>query len=698
MAAALRETFRRWAVGLLARRRGEVRANQDLRHLAEIGRLAGVFAVTMLLPIAFLAFLALSSIRSEELSLDADLQARGDSIIAQLEQELQGTFGRFEAAVSDRIRRGESPVTDMAELSPFLKATFKFQDDGELVGLYELPKEVARAGPSAGWQRAVQVARAREVADPAAGVDAWRSARFATVDPARIGEAMLGEARSLQAAGRADEANELLSELISEHATDRDERGFRIGDLAMLELARNRASRGDTDAMATLLQERVELLLREPWTIGREAEPAVVREGLRLLERRAAPEWLASVRARLNERQDQLYWAELVQDEIELLYTRLPVPNEFRYPFGARADSPAVWAIIRTDAGFYAFGFSVQLLLDELSAKVAQTSALDTELEASLHPGADNVPGSEPEHSIASAQLGPWLPLLTLSVQPKDPAGLVRSKNRRRSVRIAIVLTAVFVSVVGALWVARMIAWEVENARQRADFAANVSHELRSPITQIRLKGEALQLGLVDPGEDMDQHFAAIVRESERLSRLVDNVLDFAAIERGAKRYQLRPDDLVAVVVASVEAARPSLEGLGMRVVLEVADDLPRLPLDRDAIGQVLTNLLSNAAKYAADGKHVAVRVEHGDDAAVLQVEDRGIGIAVDELPRVFDDFFRSTDPKVRRTKGTGIGLAIVRYIVEAHGGTITVESQVGRGSTFTIVLPLEEPGHEETP
>src|SRR5262245_34284785 len=127
---ALRDTARRWAVSLLARRRGEVRANQDLRHLTEVGRLAGVFAVTMLLPIAFLAFLALSSIRSEELSLDADLQARGDSTINQLEQELKGIFGRFEAAVEDRIQRGESPITNMNELSPFLRATFKFQDDG----------------------------------------------------------------------------------------------------------------------------------------------------------------------------------------------------------------------------------------------------------------------------------------------------------------------------------------------------------------------------------------------------------------------------------------------------------------------------------------------------------------------------------------------------------------------------------------
>jgi two-component system phosphate regulon sensor histidine kinase PhoR len=237
-----------------------------------------------------------------------------------------------------------------------------------------------------------------------------------------------------------------------------------------------------------------------------------------------------------------------------------------------------------------------------------------------------------------------------------------------------------------------MIAWEVENARQRADFAANVSHELRSPLTQIRLKAEALQLGLVDEGEDMEQHFDAIVRESERLSRLVDNVLDFAAIERGAKRYQLRADDLTAVVWAQVEAARANLADRGIELELDVPDDLPPLWLDREAMGQVLTNLLSNAAKYGAEGGWVGVRIVHQDHGVELSVSDRGIGIAREELPRVFNDFFRSTDPNVRKRKGTGIGLAIVRYIVEAHGGTITVDSTPGQGATFTVTLPLEPP------
>jgi signal transduction histidine kinase len=682
----LRDQLRRWAVRLLARRRGEVRAMQDLRHLQEVLRFAGVFAVLMLLPTIFLAWQALSSVRSEELSLDADLQARARAMTSTIEGELEGIFLRFEAATLERLRRGESPTSNLGELSPYLRAAFRFDATGELAAPFDLPTPDLAPEPSAAWRSAARTARGLERDDPAEAVQAWRAAQQATTQPALVAEALLGEARSLASAGRNEEADERLADLYSDYAGIRGRRGFRMGDLALLERAEIRLARDEDDVARSILEGLVDQLLAAQWTIGREGEAAVVRMALERLQKLSDPDWLARARSRLNERYTQLLWSENVVDELELVYSRIP-ESEFRY-LGARIDSPGVWGIVRAGDSFYAFSFSVQALYDDLLASVARTDELEADLSARLYLPSEEVP----DEALSVRGLGPWLPVVTLSVEPSDPEALALSKNRRRTMRVAVVLTAVFVSVVGAFWVARLIAWEVEAARQRADFAANVSHELRSPITQIRLKGEALQLGLVDPGDDMQQHFDAIVREAERLSRLVDNVLDFAAIERGAKRYHPRPDDLNTVVYLQVEAARSSMAERDIELVLELPEDLPPLWIDREAMGQVLTNLLSNAAKYGADGKWVRVRVEQVDDSVELSVADRGMGIAEDELHRVFDDFFRSGDPAVRKRKGTGIGLAIVRYIVEAHGGTIRVDSAPGQGATFTITLPLEPP------
>lgn len=663
---------------------------QDVRQLAEVARLSGVFALTMLAPIAFLAILSLSSIRSEELAFDADLRARGRATTAQAYGELAGIFSRFETAAAERIRRGESPMSGLGELSPHLRAAFRFDDDGALAAPFALPADGDPPVVSLGWLRASAGARALEADAPLEAAAAWRAAREGPREPWAVGESLLGEARALERAGRAADAEQILTrDVFGDHGNDRDLRGFRFGDLARLEIARIRMRRGDDEVARAVLVDLVDLLLAQnaPWTIGEEGEPAVVRDALAQLEGHADADWLARSRSRLNELHAQLYWAELVRDEIELVYSRIP-DGEIRY-VGARMDSPAVWALVRAGDNTYAFSFAVGALFDDLYARVAERNALDKDLVANLYYRPDQY---VPDSALSSRGLGPWLPGVTLSVEPKDAVALAATKSRRGKVRVAIVFTAVFVAIVGALWIARIIAWEVETARQRADFAANVSHELRSPITQIRLKGEALQLGLVDPGDDMQQHFDAIVREAERLSRLVDNVLDFAAIERGAKRYHPRPDDLRAVVVASVDAARAALEQAQMEVECDLQDDLPQVWIDREAIGQVLTNLLSNALKYGADGRWVRVRLHEVGHQVELSVADRGIGIALDEVPRVFDDFFRSTDPAVRRTKGTGIGLAIVRYIVEAHGGTIAVESAPRRGARFVIHLPLDPP------
>ena len=614
------------------------------------------------------------------------IRARATTKSIQL--ELDGVFRRFEQAALTRLRNRESVSDDLAELSVHLRAAYRFDNDGVLLAPFELPEVALPAPPPAAWRNAAREARALQAEQPRAAVEAWR--RLFRSNPRRdlMAEARLGEAHAAFRARNLDRAKRAVTDLLVDFAEVRTRHGLRMGDVAQFWSIRIEEERGaDPDSVRSSLEDLAdELLDKRQWQVGRlTGDPSMVQALLRELQDRSTPTWMGSARKRFNERYAQLLWTSEVAQELDNVSYRVAEEGQFRYT-GARAESPGVWAVVRQGEDIYAFSFAVQDLLRDLHAEVAEQTDAERDLMARLYFEGDEVPAT----AMAERSLGVQLPTVRLVVLPSDPVGLASRKRRRRTLRIGVVITAVFVSVMGAWLVGRMIAWEVEGARQRADFAANVSHELRSPITQIRLKGEALQLGLVDPGPDMESHFSAIVRESERLSRLVDNVLDFAAIERGAKRYQLRRDDIVPIVISAVESARSIFDERNLDVMLEVPDDLPPVWLDREAMGQVMTNLLSNAAKYGGEGKLVHVEVRSLPDSVQIRVKDQGVGIDPRELPQVFDDFFRSQDPAVRRRKGTGIGLAIVRYIVEAHRGTIRAESRPGHGATFIIDLPLE--------
>lgn len=656
--------------------------------LTESFRFTGIFALLMILPTVFLAWQALSSVRSEELALDIDLTERARATTKSIVLELDGVFERFERRALERLRNRESVSDDLAELSTHLRAAYRFDNDGVLLAPFDLSEKPLPDPPPAVWRSAARDARLLQARRPNTAADAWQDLYRSNPRRDLMAEALLGEAHAAMEAGSLDRAKRAVTDMLVDFADVRSRHGLRMGDVAQFWSIRIEERRGaDADSVRGSLEDLAdELLDKRQWQVGRlTGDPSMVQALLRELQSRSTPTWMGSARKRFNERYAQLLWTSEVAEELDNVSFRVPEEGQFKY-LGARADSPGVWAVVREGEDIYAFSFAVQDLLRDLHVEVAEEMDAERDLMARLYFEGDEVPAT----AMSDRTLGEQLPSVRLAVLPSDPAGLAARKQWRRTVRIGVVVTAVFVSVMGAGLVGRMIAYEVEGARQRADFAANVSHELRSPITQIRLKGEALQLGLVDPGADMEDHFSAIVREAERLSRLVDNVLDFAAIERGAKRYQLRPDDIVPIVITAVESARSIFTERNMDVVLDVPDDLPPVWLDRDAMGQVMTNLLSNAAKYGGEGKPVYVQVESLAESVRIQVRDEGVGIVADELPKVFDDFFRSQDPAVRRRKGTGIGLAIVRYIVEAHGGTIRAESPPGHGATFIIDLPLE--------
>ncbi len=223
----------------------------------------------------------------------------------------------------------------------------------------------------------------------------------------------------------------------------------------------------------------------------------------------------------------------------------------------------------------------------------------------------------------------------------------------------------------------------------KSDFIANVSHELKTPLSLIRMFGELLASGRTKGAESSREYAEIITRESERLSHLIDNVLDFARIERGKVAYEFKVGDLAEVLSRGLDVYRYRLDREGMKLEVDIEPDLPPVRLDENAMTLLLLNLVDNAVKYASDGKRLHVSLARRGADVLLRVEDAGPGIPADERERIFERFYRSRGVRGRPVRGSGIGLALVKHIAEAHGGMVEVESTEGAGSTFTVSLPV---------
>ncbi len=294
---------------------------------------------------------------------------------------------------------------------------------------------------------------------------------------------------------------------------------------------------------------------------------------------------------------------------------------------------------------------------------------------------------------IVSVPLGGTLPGWRLALY-QPPGAFPRNAVRRQVVLFSAVfglLLLVIAAGLGATY--RLVRRETEMADLKADFVANVSHDLKTPLALIRMFGETLEMGRVAGEAARQEYYRVITRESERLSRLLDNVLDFSRIERGRRTYVLAPAAVSPIVHETLESFAYVLAKQDFSVEVEVAPDLPAVSLDAEAMGQALANLVDNAIKYSGDRRVLRVKAALRDGHLAVTVADEGLGIPPEEQERIFEKFYRIGRSETQGRRGSGVGLALVRHIVEAHGGRVTVESQPGRGSRFTLWLPLRADG-----
>ena len=230
---------------------------------------------------------------------------------------------------------------------------------------------------------------------------------------------------------------------------------------------------------------------------------------------------------------------------------------------------------------------------------------------------------------------------------------------------------------------------EARLAQAKANFVSNVSHELKTPLSLLSLFSEILELGRVNNEEKKTEYYRIIRHESLRLNKIIDNILDFSKIEAGRKTYEFAHGDMAEVIENVLSSYRYQINNAGFDVQTNIQPDLPPVLMDRDAMAQAISNLVDNAIKYSGAVKQLSIKTETRGSDLSIEIADHGIGIPRAEQAKVFEKFYRVGNGLVHDVKGSGLGLSLVKHIIEAHKGAISVESDAGKGSRFTILLPL---------
>jgi two-component system phosphate regulon sensor histidine kinase PhoR len=259
---------------------------------------------------------------------------------------------------------------------------------------------------------------------------------------------------------------------------------------------------------------------------------------------------------------------------------------------------------------------------------------------------------------------------------------------------LSLLIVTTLILIGGIVFALRAASRAMKLSEMKSDFVSNVSHELRTPLASIRVFGEFLRLGRVNESKKVEEYGDYIERESRRLTQLINNILDFSKIESGQKTYEFAPADIRQVIDDTLKTFQVRFEQNGFAIHLEApAEPLPPARFDADSISQALINLLDNAVKYSGDSRQINVKLGREANFLTIAVIDHGIGIESEDQEKIFDKFYRVCTGLVHDVKGSGLGLAIVKHIIEAHNGRLKVESEPGRGSTFTVFLPLDPVG-----
>ena len=280
----------------------------------------------------------------------------------------------------------------------------------------------------------------------------------------------------------------------------------------------------------------------------------------------------------------------------------------------------------------------------------------------------------------------PW----AVRIYQTAPNTAQKEFNLRRNIYISLAAVVIAALLFGGVLAIKSTAKELKLAKLKSEFVATVSHEFRTPLTSIRYLADLLQRGRVGKEERKQKYYESITHESERLSRLIENILDFSKIEAGMKEYEFEETDVAEMCGDVVSRFQEQADPQEFTIESDIPDEMPNILADKEALPRALFNLLDNAVKYSGDCRQIQFRTWAEQNHIFFKVKDQGIGIPRDDQDKVFEKFYRAGDIPNSTIKGSGIGLTIVSHIVEAHGGEVILESELGKGTEVTIQLPID--------
>jgi len=623
-----------------------------------------LLVAAVLIPTAGVLWFMGIAVRNERLTVRHKLQETYQAQLSEAADHLDRIWADRAAALADAAA-GRSAAECFAELvrsGQCDSAVVRDTDGADCYPSVCPTTATAERAVAYEWRRAHRLEF--ENADPAAAAETYAAIAAATDDANTAARALQARARCLVKAGGKPEALDLLTSVAGNetYADARDEQGRLIVPnlhLLLLQLsadpddARYRDSaealtRRVSDYGPPLLtsQQRVFLMRRLQEVVGGPPLPMLDAEEL-------AAEYLAT-------------------------NPEAAPPDEL-----SPTALPGVWRLASTDCGVTALYGEERLLAeagDLLAKEIATADVLPL-----LPDGGP--PTEEPFITIpARGRLPGWR--LALYLKGEDP--FAEAAARQTTVYVWTGLIVVGAVALVALIVGRYVLVQIKLTALKNSFVATVTHELKTPLASMRVLVDTLLDGRQHDERQVGEYLQLVARENARLSRLIDNFLTFSRMERGKVAFELVPIHLHAVINEAAETFRERCSSCECRFDVDVEEDLPPIVGDPDALLTVVLNLLDNAYKYSGESKRIGLRAYANGEDVRVEVTDTGVGIPRRALRKVFDRFYQVDRSLSRGVGGCGLGLSIVRFIVDAHGGTVTVRSRPGEGTTFTVTLPVD--------